>query len=319
MGQSVKFFEADFADRIAQKEIQTAGSVTSATVDFIQSIVYVSAIVIALMTYLFNTFYALNLIMLTWLGIYVVFLRYFIPKVRKTAIERANARSEVSGQIVDTVSNIKIVKLFSNTKHEDLAALQAMENYCRRYLDYSEISINFRFYLTFIAGLLPISLLGTSLGLWAGGNTAFTLGQIATLGAISLRLTQTANWISFTVMGLYADIGSIEDGMRTLTPPYTLTDAEDAKDLKVSKAEVEFENLSFAYGGPKGGIRDVSLTVNPGEKLGIVGTSGAGKSTLVSLLLRLHDAESGAVHIDGQNVSQITQDSLRRDIGMVTQ
>ena len=319
MGHSVKFFEADFAGRIAQKEMQTAASVTSVTVDFIQSIVYVSAVVIALMAYLFNTFFLLNLIMLAWIGIYIIFLHHFIPKVRKTARERANARSEVSGQIVDTVSNIKVVKLFSNLEHEDMAALHSMEKYRQRYLDWSETSVKFRFYLTLIAGLLPISLLGTSLGLWAGGNTAFTLGQIATLGAITLRLTQTANWVSFTIMGLYANIGSIEDGMRTLTLPYALTDAQGAKDLQVSKAQVQFENLTFAYGRKTGGIKDVSLKIHPGEKLGIVGASGAGKSTLVSLLLRLHDAESGSVSIDGQNISHVTQDSLRRHIGMVTQ
>ena len=319
MGHSINFFEADFAGRIAQKEMQTAASVTSVTVDFIQSIVYVSAIVIALMAYLFNTSYLLNLIMVTWVGIYFIFLRHFIPKVRRTSRERANARSEVSGQIVDTVSNIKVVKLFSNLDHEDLAALQSMEKYRQRYIDWAETSVQFRFFLTLIAGLLPILLLGASLGLWTSGNTNFTLGQIATLGAISLRLSQTANWISFTVMGLYANLGTIEDGMRTLTRPYALTDVQGAKDLKVGKAEVQFNNLTFAYGRKSGGIRNVSLKLHSGEKIGIVGASGAGKSTLVSLLLRLYEPERGSVSIDNQNVSHVTQDSLRRNIAMVTQ
>ena len=319
MGHSIKFFEADFAGRIAQKEMQTAASVTSVTVDFIQSIVYVSAIVVALMAYLFNTSYLLNLIMLAWVGIYIIFLRHFIPKVRKTSRQRANARSEVSGQIVDTVSNIKVVKLFSNFEHEDMAALQSMEQYRQSYLDWSETSVKFRFFLTFIAGLLPISLLGTSLGLWASSNNAFTLGQIATLGAISLRLSQTANWISFTVMGLYANLGTIEDGMRTLTAPYDLIDSQGATDLKVDRTEVQFKNVTFAYGHKTGGIKKVSLKLHSGEKLGIVGASGAGKSTLVSMLLRLHDPESGNVSIDNQNISYVTQDSLRRHISMVTQ
>ena len=319
MGHSINFFESDFAGRIAQKEMQTAASVTSVTVDFIQSIVYVSAIVIALMAYLSNTSYLLNLIMVTWVGIYFIFLRHFIPKVRRTSRERANARSEVSGQIVDTVSNIKVVKLFSNLDHEDLAALQSMEKYRQRYIDWAETSVQFRFFLTLIAGLLPILLLGASLGLWTSGNTNFTLGQIATLGAISLRLSQTANWISFTVMGLYANLGTIEDGMRTLTRPYALTDVQGAKDLKVGKAEVQFNNLTFAYGRKSGGIRNVSLKLHSGEKIGIVGASGAGKSTLVSLLLRLYEPERGSVSIDNQNVSHVTQDSLRRNIGMVTQ
>ena len=319
MGHSIKFFEADFAGRIAQKEMQTAAAITSVTVDFIQSIVYVSAIVVALMTYLFTTSYLLNLVMLAWVFIYIIFLRYFIPKVRKSSRKRANARSDVSGHIVDTVSNIKTVKLFSNFEQEDITALRAMENYRQRYLDWSEISVKFRFFLTLIAGLLPISLLGISLGMWVTGNAAFTLGKIATLGAISLRLSQTANWISFTVMGLYANLGTIEDGMRTLTPPYALTDATDAKELEVDKAEVQFKNLSFAYGRKAGGIRNISLDLQSGEKLGIVGASGAGKSTLVSLLLRLHDPESGCVTIDDQNIGLVTQDSLRRNISVVTQ
>ena len=319
MGHSIKFFEADFAGRIAQKEMQTAASITSVTVDFIQSIVYVSAIVVALMAYLFNTSYLLNLIMLAWVGVYIIFLHKFIPKVRKTSKQRANARSDVSGHIVDTVSNIKTVKLFSNFEHEDIAALQSMEQYRQRYLDWSEVSVKFRFFLTLIAGLLPISLLGASLGLWATGNTALTLGKITTLGAISLRLSQTANWISFTIMSLYANLGIIEDGMRTLTPPYALKDAQGAKELEVDKAEVEFNKLTFAYGHKAGGIRNISLKLHSGEKLGIVGASGAGKSTLVSLLLRLHDPESGSVTIDNQNIGLVTQDSLRRHIGMVTQ
>ena len=257
--------------------------------------------------------------MLAWVFIYIIFLRYFIPKVRKSSRKRANARSDVSGHIVDTVSNIKTVKLFSNFEQEDITALRAMENYRQRYLDWSEISVKFRFFLTLIAGLLPISLLGISLGMWVTGNAAFSLGKIATLGAISLRLSQTANWISFTVMGLYANLGTIEDGMRTLTSPYALTDATDAKELEVDKAEVQFKNLSFAYGRNAGGIRNISLELQSGEKLGIVGASGAGKSTLVSLLLRLHDPESGCVTIDDQNIGLVTQDSLRRNISVVTQ
>ena len=134
-----------------------------------------------------------------------------------------------------------------------------------------------------------------------------------------MRLMMMAGWVSFSLMTIYTNLGEVEDAMNTLTPPHSLTDAENSQILEIDTAQVQFENLTFAYGRKTGGIKDVSLKIHPGEKLGIVGASGAGKSTLVSLLLRLHDAESGSVSIDGQNISHVTQDSLRRHIGMVTQ
>jgi ATP-binding cassette subfamily B protein len=170
-----------------------------------------------------------------------------------------------------------------------------------------------------LAGTLPVSLLGMTVYLWSTETPGITTGDIATAGAIALRLGQMTGWVSFTIMAIFGNIGEVEDGIRTLTPPHDLVDENRARDLNLCKGEIRFDKVTFAYGRDIGGVQDVDLTIRAGEKLGIVGASGAGKSTLVSLLLRLHDAEQGQVLIDGQNVSHVTQESLRRNIGMVTQ
>ena len=168
-----------------------------------------------------------------------------------------------------------------------------------------------------LAGILPVMLVGGTVWLWSRGLA--TPGDIAAAGAVSFRLAQMTGWISFSLMAIFGNLGEVEDGIRTLTPPYTLTDAPGAADLPRVRGEVRMEQVSFAYGRRKGGLQEVSLTVRPGEKIGVVGASGAGKSTLVSLLLRLYDTESGRILIDGVDIRTVTQESLRRQIGMVTQ
>jgi ATP-binding cassette subfamily B protein len=223
----------------------------------------------------------------------------------------------VTGQILDTVTNIKTVKLFAHAEYEDRAALGAMQTYRDRSVEFGYISVAFRFWLMALAGVLPVLLVGGALFYWNLGLVS--AGDIAATGAVAVRLAQMTGWVSFTLMGLYANLGEVEDGMRTLTPPQTLVDKPDAPVLDVTQAQVDFNDVSFAYGGRTGGIENVSLTIHPREKLGIVGASGAGKSTLVSLLLRLYDAEGGTIQIDGQDIGGVTQESLRQKIGMVTQ
>jgi len=168
-----------------------------------------------------------------------------------------------------------------------------------------------------LAGVLPLLLIGVTLVLWTQGST--TAGAIAVAGTIGLRLAQMTGWVSFTLMGMYSNIGEVEDAAKTLSPAHQLVDAKDAEPLAVTQGEIRLDDLTFTYGGGPGGLDGVSLTVKSGEKLGIVGASGAGKSTLVALLLRLYDAEKGALLIDGQDIAQVTQESLRRQISMVTQ
>ena len=184
-------------------------------------------------------------------------------------------------------------------------------------LNFGYASTTFRSLLMVIAGCVPVMMVGSTLWLWSRGVA--TPGDIAATGAVALRIAQMTGWVSFTLMGIYASIGEVEDGMNTLAPMHTLVDAPGAVPLDPARRRSEFRDVSFGYGRQAGGVQNLNLTIAEGEKLGIVGASGAGKSTLVALLMRLYDVEKGAVLVGGQDIREVTQESLRRRIGMVTQ
>ena len=230
-----------------------------------------------------------------WLVAYFLLIRWFLPRVRKRSAARAGARTMVTGQIVDTITNIKTVKLFAHTLHEDTAALGALNTFREKSVDFGYLSAAFRVCLMTLAGALPVLLVGATLVLWQRGIAS--PGDIVAAGTVSIRIAQMTGWVSFTLMQIYANVGEIEDGMRTLTPRVRVEDAPNAQDLKVPHGEVVFDKLSFAYGRETGGIDAVDLTINAGEKVGIVGASGAGKTTLVSLLLGLYRSEGGSIRI----------------------
>jgi ATP-binding cassette subfamily B protein len=219
--------------------------------------------------------------------------------------------------VVDTITNIKTVKLFAHAAFEDRVALKAMEVFRDRSLEYGVIAAWFRLALMTLAGILPVILIGGTILLWQDGLA--TPGGIAAAGAISMRIAQMTGWVSFTLMTIYTSVGEVEDGMQTLAVAHSLADAPGAVELARVKGEIRFEGVTFAYGRQRGGVADIDLTIRAGEKLGIVGASGAGKSSLVALLLRLYDTEQGRVLVDGQDVRAVSQESLRRQIGMVTQ
>ena len=317
LGQAVTFFDNDFAGRIAQKQMQAARAVTDVATEIINTVFFALASVIGSAIFLLAIDWRVALALAVWLVAYILLIRFFMPRVRVNSAARASARAMVSGQVVDTITNIKTVKLFAHAAFEDKVALRAMEVFRARSLEFGVISTWFRLSLMTLAGVLPVLLIGGTVMLWQQG--AATAGAIAAAGAISMRIAQMSGWVSFTLMSIYTSVGEVEDGMRTLSAPHTLADAPDAAELPRVRGEVRFDGVSFAYGRRRGGVEGIDLTIRAGEKLGIVGASGAGKSTLVSLLLRLYDAEKGAILIDGQDVRQVTQESLRRQIGMVTQ
>lgn len=317
LGQSIQFFDDDFAGRIAQKEMQTARAITDVVVEVLHTVLFALASVVGATLLLTAINPALALGLSLWLAVYILMIRYFMPLIRKRSAARASSRAMVTGQIVDTVTNIKTVKLFAHDDHEDRAALSAMSKFRDYSLDYGVIAAWFRFCLNGLAGVLPVIMVGGSLWFWNTGNVS--AGDIAAAGAISLRLSQMTGWVSYTLMTLYTNLGEVEDGMKTLSPPHSLSDMADAKSLKITSGKIEFNQIRFNYGRDSGAISNISLIINAGEKVGVVGASGAGKSTLVSLLLRLYDTERGTVSIDEQNVRTVTQESLRRQIGMVTQ
>ncbi|MBM9593818.1 ABC transporter ATP-binding protein [Roseitranquillus sediminis] len=317
LGQAVTFFDNDFAGRIAQKQMQTARALTDVAVEMINTVLFALASVVGSVLLLTAIDWRVALALAVWLVIYLAVIRWFMPRVRKRSKARAAARAMVSGQVVDTITNIKTVKLFAHAEHEDRAALGAMGTFRERVVDFGVLSAGFRFTLMMLSGVLPVVLIGGTLVLWSAGSA--TAGDIAAAGTIAIRIAQMTGWVSFALMGIYSSIGEVEDGMNTLTPPHSLTDAQRADEL-ARAGEVRFEDVSFTYGRREGGgLGGVTLTVRPGEKLGVVGASGAGKSTLVALLLRLYDVEQGRILVGGRDVREVTQESLRRKIGMVTQ
>ena len=317
MGQDIGFFDNDFAGRIAQKQIQTARALTEVVSESINTVAFALSSLAASAALMGAIDWRLGLGLLVWSVGYLALIRLFMPYIRKRASARAGARAMVTGQVVDTITNIRTVKLFAHARFEDGNALEAMKGYRDRVLAYGRVSALFRICLMLIAGLLPVALVGATLWLWTRG--AASTGDIVAAGTVSIRLAQMTGWVSFTLMGIYANIGEVEDGMRTLTVPHALTDADSAGELPPVRGAIEFDSVSFAYGRRSGGVDGLSLTIRPGERIGIVGASGAGKSTLVALLLRLYDTEKGAVRIDGIDLRSVTQESLRRQIGMVTQ
>lgn len=317
LGQSVGFFDDDFAGRIAQKQMQTARAVTDVMSELINVVAFALASLIGSVVLLLAIDWRVALGFGVWLIGYFALINWFLPRIRTRSAARAGARAMVSGQVVDTITNIKTVKLFAHADHEDRAALGAMQSFRGTALKFGYLAAGFRFALMSIAGILPVLLLGGTLILWNQGQASE--GDIVAAGAVAIRIAQMTGWVSFTLMAIYSNIGEIEDGIRTLTPRNRLEDETAATDLVVAKGEVRFDHVDFAYGREAGGISDINLTIAAGEKIGIVGASGAGKSTLVSLLLRLYEPEGGTIRIDGSDVRDVTQESLRRNIGMVTQ
>lgn len=316
LGQAITFFDNDFAGRIAQKQMQVARSLTEVIIETVNAVLFALASVLGAAFLVAAVDPRLLLVLAGWFATYVIFLRVFLPKIRARSKARAGASAMLTGQVVDTITNIKTVKLFAGTSVERDAAQSAMQDLRSRAIDYGSVATLFRFGLISLAGILPLMMVGFGL---AWRDAGVTPGDLAAIGAVSIRLSQMTGWVSFVLMAVFSHLGEVEDGMKTLTPPHQLTDAADAKPLMISDAQIEFRNVSFQYGAAAGGVGGIDLTIKAGEKLGIVGASGAGKSTLVALMLRLYDPEEGEVLIDGQSIKSVTQDSLRKAIGMVTQ
>jgi len=317
MGQDIGFFDNDFAGRIAQKQIQTARALTDVISESINTVAFALSTLIGSAALVGMIDWRLGVVLCVWAVFYLWVIRLFMPHIRKRAGARAGARASVTGQVVDTITNIRTVKLFAHSRHEDRNALDAMKVFREKVLSFGILSASFRVTLMVIAGILPVALVGGTLWLWSVGEAS--TGAIVAAGAVSTRLAQMTGWVSFTLMAIYANIGEVEDGMHTLTAPHALTDGTTATEMPPVLGEIRFDDVGFAYGRVSGGVEHLNLTVSPGERIGIVGASGAGKTTLVALLLRLYDTEKGAVSIDGIDVRKVTQESLRRQIGMVTQ
>jgi ATP-binding cassette subfamily B multidrug efflux pump len=315
--QSVGWFQNDFAGRIANRMMQTAPAVGEVTFQAFDAVVYAIVYLIGALWLLSDSDPRLAVPLVVWLGLYVWLVAWTIPRVGKASKEFSDARSAITGRIVDSYTNIQSVKLFAHTRTEEAYAGEAIEHARRTFMAQMRLISVMDFGLTLINGFLIVAVIGAAILLWQQGTTS--VGTVAAASALVLRLNAMTGWIMWSLSSLFQNVGVIREGMETIAQPIALTDAPAAGTLAVERGEIVFDRVSHHYGRGSGGLRDVTLTIRPGEKVGLVGRSGAGKSTLVNLLLRFFDTEGGAIRIDGQDVRGVSQDSLRRQIGMVTQ
>jgi ATP-binding cassette subfamily B multidrug efflux pump len=255
--------------------------------------------------------------LVVWVGCYVLLLRHFIPKLGKVSEAQADARSMMTGRVVDSYTNIQTVKLFSHAQRESSYAREGMNEFLGTVYRSMRLVTSLYGLLYMMNSLLLFSVSALSIWLWLGD--AVTIGAVAVVIGLVLRLWGMSQWIMWEMSALFENIGTVQDGIGSISLPRLVEDRPGAKDIVVHEGKIEYRAIGFHYGKGKGVIEDLSLTVRPGEKVGIVGRSGAGKSTLVNLLLRFYDLESGKILIDGQDIGAVTQDSLRAQIGMVTQ
>jgi len=323
LNQSMSFYQDEFAGRVAAKVMQTALAVRDVWFIVADILVYV-LVYFGSMVAIVGVFNPLVMLpFLVWLIAYIFSLSYFVPRLSKLSQQQADARSLMTGRITDAYTNISTVKLFSHAGRESAYVRSAMDEFLgtvhgqmRRV---SQVEI--------VNHLLNMVLIITTgfLCLWLWSINELSIGGLAAATAMALRLNGVSHWVMWEMTSLYEQVGTVQDGMNTLSTHNNIRDAEDAKPLVVQRGEVKFDHVDFSYHQDQDAtdrvsvLQNLNLTIHPGEKVGLVGRSGAGKSTIVNLLLRFYEVEKGAIYIDAQNINSVTQNSLRAQIGMVTQ
>ena len=315
--QSVGWFENDFAGRIANRIMQTPPAAGEAVFQLFDAITFSVAYVIGALILLAEADARLAVPLVIWLVLYAALVRWTMLRVGPASKAAADARSAVTGRVVDAYTNIDSVKLFAHHDRELAYAREVIEAARQTFIREMRIYTIMDVALTAINGLLIVGVVGWAILLWSSG--AASVGIVAAATALTLRLNAMTGWIMWALSTFFRQLGVVAEGMETIAAPITLTDRIGARRLEVTQGAVRIEGVSHHYGRGRGGLSGVTITVASGEKVGIVGRSGAGKSTLVKLLLRLYDCEAGRILIDGQDIAGVTQDSLRSQIGMVTQ
>jgi ATP-binding cassette subfamily B multidrug efflux pump len=317
LNQSMGFYQDEFAGRVAAKVMQTALAVRDVCMIMGDILVFVLIYFVTLVSVV-GTFDLWMLVpFMSWAALYGVALRYFVPRLSKVSRHQADARSLMTGRITDAYTNIGTVKLFSHAGREAGYARNAMQEFLVAVHNQMRLVSGFEVVNHALSMLLILSTAGVALWLWTQGQVG--IGAVAAATAMSLRLNGISHWVMWEMASLFEQVGTVQDGINTLSRRHTVVDAPDALPLQVDKGELVFEGVGFAYGGTRPVIEQLDLTIRPGEKVGLVGRSGAGKSTIVNLLLRFYDIEQGRILIDGQDIAHVTQTSLRAQVGMVTQ
>lgn len=303
--QSVSFYSDDFAGRIATKVMQTALAVRETVMKLLDVLVYVSVYFTSMVVMVGQADWRLMLPMLIWFAAYVAIQFHFVPKLKAISEQQADARSTMTGRVVDSYTNINTVKLFSHSKRETQYAEEGMEEFLGTVHKQMRLATGINISVEIINYLLVFSIAAVSITLWL--DNVLSVGAIAIAISLALRVNGMSHWIMWEISSLFENLGTVTDGINTLSKPIEITDKENASELNVSKGTIKFDSVNFNYGENKSVINDLNLEIKPGEKIGLVGRSGAGKSTLVNLLLRFHDVESGSISIDGQDIRDVTQ------------
>jgi ATP-binding cassette subfamily B multidrug efflux pump len=317
LNQSMSFYQDEFAGRVSAKVMQTALAVRDVwfiVADIMVYVVVYFGSMVGIVAY-FNSLIAIPF--LVWLAAYVASLSYFVPRLSKTSRMQADARSLMTGRITDAYTNISTVKLFSHAGREGAYAKDAMQEFIGTVHAQMQLVSKVEIINHALNMLLIIATGLSALYLWSKGQVS--VGGVAAATAMSLRLNGISHWVMWEMTSLYEQVGTVQDGMNTLTMHNNINDVPDAKPLQVKHGEIKLDAVDFSYGSSKVVLKNLNLNIKPGEKVGLVGRSGAGKSTIVNLLLRFYEVENGSILIDGQNVNHVTQNSLRKNIGMVTQ
>jgi ATP-binding cassette, subfamily B, multidrug efflux pump len=317
IGQSVSFFHNEFSGRIATKIMQSSMALRDVVFTLLETIFYVLVSIVGIAVVIGSSDYRFIVILLIWFGSYITILYYFIPRIKRTAVKLAHSRSGMIGNMVDTYTNIVTVKLFSCAKEEENIAKEKMQsflNITHYHLRLVTASITS---IAVINALLILTVIGLSIQLWT--HRTITTGSAAVAIGLILKLYTTSQGVMWQISRLFENIGVAQDGIITISKPKEILDAPNATQMSVSEGAIVFDRVSFCYNDTRNVFNDFSLIIKPGEKLGLIGRSGSGKSTLLSLLLRFYDVQSGNIFVDGQNITSVTQDSLRRNISMVTQ
>ncbi|WP_417701292.1 ABC transporter ATP-binding protein [Pseudomonas sp.] len=315
--QSLSFFQNDFAGRIAQRVMQTGPSLRDSAMQVIDALWHV-VVYAGSALYLFAAADLRLVVPLSlWIVGYSAALWYFVPRIKARSAAASSARSKVMGRVVDGYSNIATLKLFAHSQEEESYAREAMQDLLEKFRLQSRTITALDFLITCLNGVLIV---GTgALALWLWSQSLITTGAIALALGLVIRINNMAEWIMWVVNGIFENVGTVQDGMQSIVQPRQVLDHDDANAIQVQQGGVRFEDIHFHYGKKGGVIAGLSIAIRPGEKIGLVGPSGAGKSTLVNLLLRLYDLESGRILIDDQDIATVTQESLRANIGVVTQ
>ena len=315
--QSWAFFQNDFAGRIATRVMQTGPAVRESLVALITGVWYILVYGTAALFLLASADRWLAVPVLAWFAAYIVMLRFFVPRMRDRSKTVSEARSMLTGRIVDTYTNIVTVKLFARAKDEDAYVREAVDQHTGRFHEALRLNTWFTVTLILLNAWLVAGTGAFAIVLWRLGH--IEVGAVAMALPMVTQIVNVSYWVAWQVTSIFENVGVVQEGMMTIARPHTLVDSEDAAPLNVTRGEVRFDDVCFGYGRQSGLIDGLSLKVEPGEKIGLVGRSGAGKSTLVNLLLRFFDLEGGRILIDGQDIANVTQESLRAQISVVTQ